>query len=297
MDISKVVDNLPHLFKRQKIVKLLLFFSPKSHIQLVRFNGSARLFADIYDPGARVYFLTKSFEPEFFLIAKSFLSRGGVFFDIGANFGFCSFGMIACLPQTVIEYHLFEADSYVCELLRKSKMLYPDIDIFINNYCVTDKNGVSRLYITKPSFSRSFISDEGTQEVRNILLDEYIKKMSIKKVNFLKIDIEGWEPMALKGGYNSLASGIIEAIYIEISSTNLARSGFSVMDCIAPLRQKGFRIFYVKSADFESGIAQKNKTFIIYVNGYPLKVAELNAFPEYNYQTDVLAIHESSDFL
>ena len=40
------------------------------------------------------------FEPEFFRVASPFLADGGVFFDVGANVGLCSFGMIAALGET-----------------------------------------------------------------------------------------------------------------------------------------------------------------------------------------------------
>ncbi len=296
MDIYKIINRLPDLLKRQKIIKLLLFFSPESRIQLVRFNTSAKLFADLYDPDARAYFLDESFEPEFFSVAKLFLLKGGVFFDVGANFGFCSFGMMAYLPQTDIEYHLFEANSYLCELLKRSQGLYPGRHICVNNYCVTDHDGASLFYIDKYNFGKAFICAQGTQKARNIVLDDYIKEKSIRKVNFLKIDIEGSEPAALRGLNNSLSSGIIEVIFIEISTINLARSGFSVKDCFEILEQTGYRLFYVKEADFSSGIAKNEKALTLQINGFPLKVSELDSFPD-NYQTDMLAIRENSDFL
>ncbi len=296
MNIVKIVDRLPSFLKRHKIVRLLLLFFPKSRIQLIQYNGSASLFADLSDPEARSALFTKSFEQEFFSIAEPFLAKGGAFFDLGANFGFCSFGILARLYDANIEYHLFEANNYLCGLLRRSRNLYPDCNMFINNYCVSDSNGISRLYIDKANFGKSFISDRGMQEVRNIVLDEYIEKKSIKKINFLKIDIEGWEPAALGGMRHSLASGIVEAVYIELFSASLARSGFSTSECLANMAQAGYRIFYVKSIDFDSGAADKQKAFMLNINGFRLRVSELNNFPD-NLATDILAIRKDCGIL
>lgn len=296
MNICKIIHFLPHFLKRHKVVKLLLFLSPNSRIQLIRFNGSAKLYADLADPFTRSYFFAQGFEPEFFSIARPFLSNGGVFFDVGANFGFCSFGLMGCIEGNDVEYHLFEANAGVCELLSRSAKLYEGQNIRVNHCCVTDNPGVSRLKVTYNNFGSSFISDEGTQEVINLMLDNYIFEHSIKKINFLKIDVEGWEVRVLKGAMNSLTAGIVDTIYMEASTLNLSRAGFSAEDCFSLLRDAGFYLFYVKRGDFESGMADRSKAFKLDVSGTSLTVAKVENFPTCHL-TDILAIHRSSQLL
>lgn len=296
MNISKIVHTLPRFLRRHKVVRMLLFLSPGSRIQLITFNDSCRLFVDISDPFARSYFFVKGFDPEFFSLAVPFLTKDGVFFDVGANFGFCSFGLIGCLAGRNLGYYLFEANADICRLLSQSAKLYPNQTIQISHCCVTDSPGVSKLSVTYNNFGSSFICDEGTQGVKNLLLDDYICERSIKKINFLKIDIEGWEIHALRGAMNSLKAGVIETIYIEVSTENLSRAGFSPEDCFALLRDCGFILFYVRAKDFQSGVADDNEAFDLDVNGYPLKVAVLNSFPS-EHITDILAIHRSSRFI
>ncbi len=296
MNISKIIHVLPHPLRRHKIVKMLLSLSPGSRIQLVTFNGSARLFADISDSFTRTYLFAEGFEPEFFSIAKLFLSKGGVFFDVGANVGFCSFGLMGCLDQRDVEYHLFEANVNIYQLLLQSAKLYPDRNIRISHCCVTDRSGASKLLVNPDNLGSSFISDRGTQDVENLVLDNYIRDHSIERISLLKIDIEGCEPLALKGAMKSLSAGIVDAIYMEVSTPNLSRAGFCPEDCFALLGNMGFYMFYVKPIDFELGIADRNKAFALNINGYPLVVAKLDNFPD-NHQTDILAIHKSSGFL
>ncbi len=296
MNIPKVVHLFPRFFRRHKLVKLLLLLSPESRAQLITFNGSSRLFIDMADPVARSYFFAGGYDPEFFSVAKPFLSKGGVFFDVGTNFGFCSFGLMGCLSRNDVEYHLFEANVDICRLLLQSATLYPDKNIRVNHCCVTDTHGVSRLNLVSSNFGGSFISERGTQEVSNLILDDYICDHSIGKIKLLKIDIEGWEVHALRGAMNSLASGIVDAVYIEASTENLSRAGFSVEDCFGLLRDAGFHLFFFRSNDFKSGIADRRGVLNLNINGYPVKVARLSGLAG-EYHTDILAVHKSSGFL
>ena len=296
MNIAKIISFLPSFLRRHKIVKMILFLSPQSRTQLIIFDDNSKLFVDVSDPVARSYLFVGGYDPEFFSIAKPFLSKGGVFFDVGANFGFCSFGLIGCLGRNDIEFHLFEANAEICRLLFQSATLYPDFTVSINHCCVTDTPGISSLCVNRNNFGSSFIAEKGTQDVENLILDNYICEQSVRKINFLKIDIEGWEPRALKGTKNSLVTGVIDTIYIEISTLNLLRAGCMVEDCFTLLKDAGFVLFYVKDADFESGLADQGKAFALNINGYPLRVATLDSFPV-EHQTDILAIHKSSEFL
>src|ERR1700691_5245790 len=110
MNISKIVETLPAVLRRHTFIRLLMQLFPNDNIQLVRFNDCAKVFADLNDANARQYLITGCFEPEFFTIAEPFLRCGGCFFDVGANFGFCSFGLMAKMPETTISFHLFEAN-------------------------------------------------------------------------------------------------------------------------------------------------------------------------------------------
>jgi FkbM family methyltransferase len=296
MNIAKIVSSLPPFFRRHKIIKLLLLLSPNSRIQKIQFNGSAKLLADISDPNPRNCLIEKSFEPEFFAIAKPFMTKGGVFFDIGANFGFCSFGLIGYLPNQKIEYHLFEANPDVYKILLQSADLHREHKITVNNCCVTSTTGTSKLKVTKNQLGMSFISNEGDYEVSNLVIDKYVKDFAIQKIDFIKMDIEGWEPYALEGGETSLKNGIVDALYIEISSINLLRNGFCPENCFEFLSSVGFQLFYCKHTDL--GYARRNDTklSVLNINGHSLKTSPISRFPT-NHQTDILAIHKKSKYL
>ncbi|MCL1468544.1 FkbM family methyltransferase [Argonema galeatum] len=295
MNIGSIVTSLPPFLRRHKLIQLLLIIWPNSRVQLIHFNDSARIFADLGEPWPRQTLITGICEPEFFTIAAKFLSKGGIFFDVGANTGALSFGLMADFGYPNVEYHLFEANSKISQLLIQSRRLYPEEKIWINNFCVTAKSGFSKLNVDLNNSPVSFISPTGNTLVENLILDEYISERNITKINFLKMDIEGHEPFAINGLMNSLKKGIVEAIYIELSSKSLFHSGFCAKDVFNLLKEGGFHLFFVKRADFESGIASKSRIFTLNVYGSPLTVAEVEIenFPN-EYQTDILAIHEKA---
>jgi hypothetical protein len=109
-------------------------------------------------------------------------------------------------------------------------------------------------------------------------------------VNFLKIDVEGREPLVLKGALRSFERGIVDAVYVKLSDGNLVRSGYRPDQCLSILNGAGFDLFYCKSVDFETGVVKESETLQVEINGIPLKLARVTSFPP-DHQTDILAIH------
>ena len=86
--------SLPTFLKRHSIVEGLLRTKLISSEQLVSFNRSSLAYLNLNDPEPRNIFLKSSFDPDFFYIASSFIPPKEVFFDLGANYGLCSFGLL-----------------------------------------------------------------------------------------------------------------------------------------------------------------------------------------------------------
>jgi FkbM family methyltransferase len=272
---------------------MLLRLSPGSAVQEVSFNDGARLLADIGDPFPRAYMLAGVFEPEFFEIAVPFLKRGGAFLDVGANVGFCSFGLVRALAGgPPVDFHLFEANARLCALLRRSIALHPDQLMTVVHGCVTNAPGVLRLHVVREQLGASYIAADGADPVPNVVLDEYLERRGIGRVALMKMDIEGLEPLALAGARRSLASGRIEAVYVELSAPNLRRQGFSPPAVLSVLRETGCEVFFVRRSDLEHGLAP-GPSVVLEVGGAMIRAARVGAFPPDD-QTDVLAVHRTA---
>ena len=94
MDLNRVLQWTPD-FLRGSAINLALKIAPRDHVQRMQYNDNAVAYADLRNPFARTYFLMRSFEPEYFRICRPFLVQDGVVFDVGAHFGFHSFGLMA----------------------------------------------------------------------------------------------------------------------------------------------------------------------------------------------------------
>lgn len=53
-------------------------------------------------------------------------------------------------------------------------------------------------------------------KVKTLTLDKYCKKKKIKKINLLKIDVQGLEEMVLKGATSLIKRKLIKNILLEI---------------------------------------------------------------------------------
>lgn len=292
MNIAALIKPLPRFFHRHKLVQLLLKISPSSKVQEVEFNGGAKLYADLSDGFPRAHFLNRSFEPEFFKIAAPFLSKGGTFVDAGANFGFCTFGLLHSIKTRPLGCHLFEANPEICRILQESKRFYPSDSIAINCVCLDERYGISHLKIVPENLGASYISPEGKHRVPNQILDEYLENNKIERVDFIKMDLEGYELRALAGLKRSLASRKIRAVYYELSTGNLARQGKLPVDVLEFMNKAGYRNFYVKFVDFQHG----ERFSCLQVNGQAIQVRPVIDFPAVH-QTDILALPSDSEFL
>ena len=137
-----------------------------------------------------------------------------IFYDIGANYGFYSY-----LAKTLInrgEVHSFEPNPTVFEYFKKNKK---GQDIYLNNCAVGDKDGEVYLFGSFKeniyrSGSSSIVESVASYElnkdfydhkisISSIRLDTYVK--SNKPPTIVKIDVEGAEPLVIRGGENMLS--------------------------------------------------------------------------------------------
>jgi FkbM family methyltransferase len=214
-------------------------------------------------------------------------------FDGGANFGLSSFGIAGSPDVCGVEFHLFEANPQLLPVLRKSRQLYPATEIEIIHGCLSDAAGSSRLNIAKRSSGQSFVSSTEGESVPNVVLDDYIDLHRIPEVTFMKLDIEGHEPVALRGLTRSLQRNLLQALYFEVSPPNLKRAGFSVCELLVLLREKEFSLFLCKEDDIER--MPTARWFSCQIHSLPLRLAELTE-DSLDIQTDLLAINKRSRF-
>ena len=233
-------------------MKCLLRIFPDSHDQWIEFNNDARAYVDLRDPEVRNVFLKRSFDG-LFSNRSSCSVRWGVYFDCGANFGLCTFGLLPSMKSTTLSCHLFEANPALVSYLESSRALFPSVQLKIVQGCLSDHAGASRFQISEQFTGHSHVDSSGSSLVGNIVLDAYVEENRIEKVNFLKIDIEGQELYALEGLSAAFRRRAVEAIYLELATDVLDRYDLAPAQIVEFLENKGFRIFHCRDTDLSEG--------------------------------------------
>ena len=149
---------------------------------------------------------------------KKILKVNAVVIDIGAHWGGFSilFGKLVGKGGKV---YSFEASRENFKLLKWNICINSLKDVVIPfNLAVGDKNKTVKLKISKTSSGhnsilRKDIPIEREEKVNQVRLDDFL---NISKVDFIKIDVEGYEYFALKGMENLIKQNNLW-LYIEFS--------------------------------------------------------------------------------
>lgn len=162
--------------------------------------------------------------------------RAPVIFDVGANEGDFTAGMLAALADCRV--HCFEPNPKTHA--RLSARFAGDGRAIINNLGMGDKPGSFTLYdyagsegsghasFLPATFEDVYKSATQTVEAKVGTLDAYIAERGIERVDFLKVDVEGLEKAVLEGGAQSLAAGRIDTIQMEFNAHNIL-TGLSIL--------------------------------------------------------------------
>jgi FkbM family methyltransferase len=219
---AQLFERLPRTLRRHRLMKAWMTLTREDPRQLVRIRDQSFGYADMSDGFLRLIVIEGDFEREFFAIADECLGNGGVFLDVGANFGLLSCGL-AGRQGSKVQFHLFEPNRTLVEWIKRSMARYPAVDFKINCTAVSDRLGVISFMINKDQTGASHITPEGGEQIRSVTIDEYLDRENIATVNLMKLDIEGYELAAVRGAARSLQGRRVQVVYFEYFEKYLVR--------------------------------------------------------------------------
>jgi FkbM family methyltransferase len=198
-------------------------------------------------------------------LLRRLVREGDVFFDLGANFGFYSCYVLPLCGKSG-EVHAFEANPSLIPHLRRSIELnrgYGNINL--NALAVGSDSGVSLpLYGTdrigcSSLYPHEWLDRDSTVQVPVVTIDEYVLEKRIRRIDVMKIDIEGAELDALHGMEETFRTCPPGAIICELTMlpeengagrghlevrqrNSSAADPYQLADF---LKQKGYQLCYV----------------------------------------------------
>lgn len=166
---------------------------------------------------------------------------GGVFIDIGANFGLYS--VFTSKKFSNAQIHSFEPVPDTFKIFSKNITHNGCANVKINNLGLSYKNDV--LKFTNDQYAGNHIILESDRNdlvsVAVTTLDAYAEENRLSKIDFIKCDVEGAELFVLQGAKN-----IIERdhplILIEIYDGWTQRFNYSAQDVIHYLTNFGYNV-------------------------------------------------------
>lgn len=141
--------------------------------------------------------------------ANEFIGKDDIILDAGANIG--AFSVFAANIAKNGKVFAFEPAKITFSILKKNAEYYKNITCF--PYGLSDKNETKNIYVPQSSLGGSTIEDSGLldnkdgyipEETRLISIDNFVKEKNLDRVDFLKIDTEGYEEKILKGAAETI---------------------------------------------------------------------------------------------
>jgi FkbM family methyltransferase len=246
---ASVVEKLPRALRRHRLMTGWMALTGEDPVQLVRIRDNHFGYADMSDGFLRLIVIDKDFEADFFRVADALLGQGGVFLDVGANYGLFSFGLEG-RHSGKIDFHLFEPNPKLVGIIERTRALYGRMRLALVQAAVSDKPGEVSFAVVEDQTGISHIDEAGELTVRTLTLDDYLAEQAIPAVGLVKIDIEGYELWALKGAEASLKSRRIQAVYFEFFEKNLVRVG-PPLEVLDFLTSTGFVTCFCRAGDIE----------------------------------------------
>jgi len=236
-------------------------FSKKTFIKRKLKNLSLKVFNNIENNGNAIFEENgeKVFIGNLFEFFSKNVGKINVVFDIGANIGEYS-TMIKKESEKFdlnISLHLFEPTESCFSVISN---IFSDENITLNNFGASNENGSATIfYDTEKSglaslYQRNLDSYDlklnKSEEIKLRRLDEYIEEKNIKHIDFIKIDIEGHELVALEGFGNYINLEFIDFIQFEYGGANLD-SHTSLMEIYNFLNDRGFNVAKIMQQGLE----------------------------------------------
>ena len=176
-------------------------------------------------------------------ILKKIIHSGDTIMDIGAGIGILTLFFRKLVGDAGMIYS-FEPNSTAFSILNKNIKENALTNIQIENKAVSDTNSkVSFILNNSITGSRISRNDKDGISVDSISIDKYSIDNKIKKINFIKIDTEGYDLMVLKGMTEIIESNPELKIMVEYHTELLQEAGIDPKDLIKFLQQQNFKIY------------------------------------------------------
>jgi FkbM family methyltransferase len=198
-----------------------------------------------------------------------------IIFDVGAHDGSVSLQFAKLLPNAKI--YAFEPFPESFAKLRINTRNTPKIHCF--NIGLSDLAGVQKFHSNSSSATNSLlVSDpngrkiwgKGLLETTAVIdaqfdtLDAVVREMKLPRIDLLKMDVQGAEPLVLKGAQSSCDLGLIGMVFSEIITQPTYKGQLRLDVALSAFYDRGFDLvkFFELNHDDRGYLRQLDALFV-----------------------------------
>jgi len=180
-------------------------------------------------------------------VVKKIIKKGDTVLDLGANIGYYTL-IFAKLVGDKGKVFAFEPEPNNFNLLKKNVEINSYQNVVLIPKAVSSKNGKHKLYIfDEDTGSHTLVANEKNQkyiEIDSVCLDDYLVKFD-GKINFIKMDIEGFEGEAIKGMTSLLQKSERIGILMEFAPYLIEEIGMKPDEYISLFTDPDWKIYFL----------------------------------------------------
>lgn len=180
------------------------------------------------------------YEPWETRAVRSYLKPGHIVFDVGANVGYYTLLASQAVGPSG-QVYAFEPGTYPFDRLTATLTANRIANVRTFKLALGAEEGEAEIGpFAVHNRTSNMIAGRG-ERVSVATLDGFVGEQGVGRVDFLKMDVDGYEPFIIEGGSEALSSGVVRAILCEFCPPWLAHSGLTSRDVFDTLVNMGFR--------------------------------------------------------
>lgn len=244
---GKGLDKLPFAAAVYRFLYRKLM--PRGIIEVPVLNF--KMDVDTSDTGVGPYLIMHgSFAQAETRLLKKILKPGMMFIDVGANIGYFTLLAAQCVGKNgkVIAFEPEEKNFKLLEGNIKKNTFH---NVIVEKYAVSDTIGESSLYLDAQNPARHSLSSYAGEKsviVKTTTLDAYLGD---RKVDVVKIDVEGAEPAVLKGMGEVIRRNKNMSLIVEFYPKAIKRFGYAPEQFLSDLKNIGFSLYRIPEKEGE----------------------------------------------
>lgn len=220
--------------------------STNSFMTIGKINGIAQMHFDLRPWGQKFAYYYGEWELEYIKLTRA-LYQGGAFVDIGSSIGL----YVICLGDLARKYGgvIASVEPVAFNLAKQKENValnkYEDV---VRYFPVALAETDSVLMLSADPEGRdnnAFVCDVGNVEVTVTTLDKLVQNEAIGKIGFIKVDVEGYEPMVVAGGRETISRDK-PVIFAEFNRERMVINGFNMDASWHFLMNEGYAAFSVE---------------------------------------------------